>query len=71
MAHTVTVHVEDQPDHTFAVYIEGDDDPEGAYDRIFSWGHVDGNRVRKADAKKAAEKYAAEIERLFNQKSTT
>jgi hypothetical protein len=59
--------VERQPDNTFAVYIAGEDDIEGDYDRVFSWGHVDqsGHRITMLDAKRAAISYAKRIARQF------
>lgn len=59
----MTVHVEHQPtDKCFAVFIGGDDDPEGVHDQMFSYGTIDGRKVTQKEARVAALEYARTLE---------
>lgn len=58
--------VERQDDQSFAVFVSGDDDVEGEFDRLFSWGIVDGRRVSEDLARRNAVAYAKRVARQLN-----
>lgn len=62
----MTVYVEHQAiDKSFAVYVGGDLDAEGDYDRLYSYGIIDGHKVTEDEARGEALAYGQKIAKKY------